>query len=236
MYSHHITNEGEYTLTMNDSEAARYLKTAIILSIITIAYNIVEGIVSVIFGYADETIALFGFGVDSFVEVVSGIGIYHMVWRMRLNPVSERDRFEKQALYVTGVSFFILALGLVIGSVLNVIYNVKPDTTIPGVIVSAISIITMRALYAYKMKVGTKLCSDPIIADANCTKTCLYLSFILLASSILYDFSRIRYIDIVGGLGIALFALREGKESIEKARSGSLSCACDDCEKLPPAP
>jgi divalent metal cation (Fe/Co/Zn/Cd) transporter len=221
---------------INDSKAERYLKIAFILSIITIAYNIVEGIVSVIFGYADKTIALFGFGVDSFVEVISGIGIGHMVWRMRRSPVAERDRFEKQALYVTGVSFFILAIGLVVGSVLNIINNVGPDTTIPGAIISAISIITMRGLYSYKMKIGKKLDSDPIIADANCTKTCLYLSFILLASSILYDFSRIRYIDIVGGLGIAWFAFREGKESIEKARSNSLSCSCHDCEKLPPTP
>jgi divalent metal cation (Fe/Co/Zn/Cd) transporter len=165
---------------MNDSETALHLKTAFILSIITIAYNIVEGVVSVIFGYADETIALFGFGVDSFVEVISGIGIFHMVWRMQRSPVSERDQFERQALYVTGVSFFILAAGLVAGSVLNVIYHVVPDTTIPGVIISAISILTMRILYSYKLKVGTKLCSEPIIADANCTKTCLYLSFVLL--------------------------------------------------------
>jgi divalent metal cation (Fe/Co/Zn/Cd) transporter len=170
---------------MNDSETALHLKTAFILSIITIAYNIVEGVVSVIFGYADETIALFGFGVDSFVEVISGIGIFHMVWRMRRSHVSERDRFERQALYVTGVSFFILAAGLVAGSVLNVIYHVVPDTTIPGVIISAISILTMRILYSYKLKVGTKLCSEPIIADANCTKTCLYLSCVLLVSSIM---------------------------------------------------
>ncbi len=220
---------------MYDSETARLLKTAFILSLITIAYNMVEGIVSVMFGYADDTIALFGFGVDSFVEVISGIGIFHMVWRMRRSPVSERDRFERQALYVTGVSFFILALGLVAGSVLNVMNRVVPDTTIPGVVISAVSILTMRVLYDRKMKVGTKLCSDPIIADANCTKTCLYLSFILLASSILYDFFRIPYIDIVGGLGIAWFAFREGKESIEKARSGSLSCSCDDSENPPPS-
>jgi len=221
---------------MNDSETARYLKTAFILSIITIAYNIIEGIVSVIFGYADDTIALLGFGVDSFVEVISGIGICHMVWRMRRNPVSERDRFERQALYVTGASFFVLALGLIAGSVLNVINRVAPDTTIPGTVIAAVSIVTMRILYAYKMKAGTKLCSDPIIADANCTKTCLYLSFILLASSILYDYFRIPYIDIAGGIGIAWFALREGKESIEKARSGSLSRACGDRENLPPSP
>jgi divalent metal cation (Fe/Co/Zn/Cd) transporter len=214
-------------MTATDDQAARLLKTAFILSIITVVYNIAEGLVSTIFGYADDTIALFGFGVDSFVEVVSGLGIGHMVWRMRRSPVTERDRFERQALRVTGASFYILAVGLVIGSVLNAWYRVNPDTTLPGIIISAVSIATMWLLYSYKMKVGRALGSDPIIADANCTKTCFYLSFILLASSVLYELLRISYIDIIGGLGIAWFAWREGRESMEKARCGSLSCSCD---------
>lgn len=214
---------------INNPQTEGLLKTAFILSIITIAYNIVEGLASTAFGYADETLALFGFGVDSFVEVISGLGIGHMVWRMRRSPVNERDRFERQALYVTGIGFFLLAAGLVIGSVFNIIYGITPYTTIPGIIISALSIITMRVLYSYKVKTGKALDSAPIIADANCTKTCFYLSFILLVSSICYELFRINYIDIIGSLGIAWFAFREGKESIEKARSDSLSCPCHDC-------
>ena len=49
------------------------------LAIFTIVYNIIEGLVSIAYGISDETLALFGFGVDSFVEVISGIGILHMV-------------------------------------------------------------------------------------------------------------------------------------------------------------
>jgi divalent metal cation (Fe/Co/Zn/Cd) transporter len=208
--------------------ADRLLRTALVLSVITVVYNIAEGLFSTIFGYADDTIALFGFGVDSFVEVVSGVGIGHMVWRMLRNPVTERDRFERQALKITGASFYLLAGGLAVGSVLNVAYRVVPDTTVPGIIISAISIASMWVLYSYKMKTGRALCSEPIIADANCTKTCFYLSFILLASSVLYELLRIPYIDVFGGLGIAWFAWREGKESMEKAESGSLTCSCDD--------
>jgi divalent metal cation (Fe/Co/Zn/Cd) transporter len=208
--------------------ADRLLRTAFVLSAITVVYNIAEGLFSTIFGYADDTIALFGFGVDSFVEVVSGVGIGHMVWRMLRSPVTERDRFERQALKITGASFYLLAGGLVVGSVLNVAYRVVPDTTVPGIIISVISIASMWVLYSYKMKTGRALCSEPIIADANCTKTCFYLSFILLASSVLYELLRIPYIDVFGGLGIAWFAWREGKESMEKANSGSLTCSCDD--------
>ena len=206
----------------------RLLKTALILSVITVVYNIAEGLFSTFFGYADDTLALFGFGVDSFVEVVSGVGIGHMVWRMLRGQVTERDRFERQALRITGASFYLLAVGLVAGSVLNVAYRVAPDTTVPGIIISLVSIASMWILYSYKMKTGRALRSDPIIADANCTKTCFYLSIILLASSVLYELLYIPYIDVIGSLGIAWFALREGRESMEKAASGSLSCpGCD---------
>jgi hypothetical protein len=71
---------------MNESRAtneARLIRYAFILSLITILYNIAGGLVSVFFGLGDDTLALLGFGVDSFVEVISGLGIAHMVWRMR---------------------------------------------------------------------------------------------------------------------------------------------------------
>ena len=77
-------------------------KWASVLALITIFYNILEGIVSVYFGLEDETIALFGFGLDSFVEVISGVGIWHMVRRLRQNGNENPDIFEIQALRITG--------------------------------------------------------------------------------------------------------------------------------------
>ncbi|WP_303922424.1 hypothetical protein [Draconibacterium sediminis] len=79
------------------------IKTAFILAIVTIVYNIAEGVVSVFFGLSDETLALLGFGVDSFVEVLSGIGILHMIYRMKksvINDVASMDKFERQALKI----------------------------------------------------------------------------------------------------------------------------------------
>jgi divalent metal cation (Fe/Co/Zn/Cd) transporter len=208
----------------------RLVSFALLLSIITIFYNIAEGLISVLFGMNDETLALFGFGLDSFVEVISGIGILHMIIRMKRNPISERDGFERTALKITGFSFYLLCAGLIIASILLLVNNVKPETTIVGIIVSSISILTMYALLHYKLKVGRALNSDAIIADANCTKTCFYLSFILLASSLSYEVFKIGNLDIAGSLGIAYFAFKEGKESIEKSNSAKLSCSCeDDC-------
>jgi divalent metal cation (Fe/Co/Zn/Cd) transporter len=205
---------------------------ALMLSIITIVYNFGEGIISVFFGAKDETLTLLGFGVDSFVEVISGIGILHMVLRMKYSKSSTRDKFEKTALRITGYGFYLLTLGLIIGSVTNLIIGAKPQTTSAGIIISVISILTMYWLMRSKLDVGNKLKSDAIIADAHCTKTCFYLSFILLGASVVYELAGIGFIDILGSLGIAYYSLKEGKESLEKAKTGALACCEDEvCEE-----
>ena len=206
----------------------KWLNTALWLSVITIVYNIIEGLISVYFGSADDTLVLLGFGVDSFVEVISGIGILHMVLRMQRSEIKNFDKFERLALRITGVSFIVLSVGLVAGSVLNLVNHSKPETTLAGIIISSVSILTMYFLMHYKLKTGKALNSEAIIADAHCTKTCLYLSFILLASSLLYQVFKISYIDIAGSLGIAWYAFSEGRESLEKARKNQLSCSCGD--------
>ena len=206
----------------------KLLKTALTLAIITVVYNVVEGLISVFFGAKDETLALLGFGVDSFVEVISGIGILHLILRMKFSEIISRDKFERTALIINGSAFYLLTAGLIIGSVLNIIYSIKPETTVAGIVISIISIGTMYYLMNAKLKVGRELNSDAVIADANCTKTCFYLSIILLASSGLYEIFRIGYFDILGSLGIAYYAFKEGRESFEKSRSTDLSCSCDD--------
>lgn len=204
----------------------KWLRIALWLSIITIVYNVAEGLVSVYFGSTDDTLVLLGFGIDSFVEVISGIGILHMVLRMQHSEIKNHDRFERLALRITGSAFILLAVGLVAGSILRLINKAMPETTLPGILIALLSIATMYFLMHYKFKSGKILKSEAIIADAHCTKTCLYLSFILLVSSLLYNFFRINYIDIAGSLGIAWYAFSEGRESFEKVRKNQLSCNC----------
>lgn len=205
----------------------KLLHTALILSIITIVYNVIEGVVSVYFGIEDETLSLLGFGTDSFVEVISGIGIAHMVIRMKSSEIKKRDKFERQALRITGVGFYILTAGIIVGAIFNIIEKNKPETTFPGLIIAGISILTMYFLMRYKLNIGKKLNSDAIIADANCTKSCLYLSIVLLVSSGLYEISEIGYIDTIGSLVIAWFAFKEGKEAFEKVKRNKIACCCN---------
>lgn len=204
------------------------LSSALILSIITIVYNIAEGIVSIIFGINDQTLALLGFGIDSFVEVISGIGILHMILRIKNSASEERDKFESTALKITGTGFYILTAGLIIGAVVNIIEGNNPSTTLAGLIISGISIATMYFLMKAKLMAGEELNSEAIIADAHCTKTCLNLSVILLISSLLYEITSIGYFDILGSLGIAYYSFSEGKESFEKAKNNKLNCTCSN--------
>lgn len=209
---------------MNDASQSLY-KTAFRLAIFTIAYNLVEGLVAVAFGYRDESLTLFGFGVDSFIEVVSGLGIAHMVIRIRKDPTSNRDRFERTALRITGFSFYALVLGLVATSVYKVLTGEKPETTFVGVILSLISIAVMLVLMSAKIKVGKALGSNPIIADAACTKVCVYMSVVLLMASGIYELTKVGYVDILGSMALAYLSFREGRECFEKTKSGK-SCSC----------
>ncbi|HNV29452.1 MAG TPA: cation transporter [Cyclobacteriaceae bacterium] len=204
----------------------KWYDLAFILGIFTIAYNLVEGIIATWFGFEDETLALFGFGVDSFIELISGIGIVYMVMRIRQQPHSNRSGFEKTALKITGYSFYLLVAGLTASSLLSIYLGRKPVTTFWGVIVSLISIVVMLFLIYGKIKTGKALNSDAILADANCTKVCIYMSCVLLASSAIYEFTGFAYADALGTLGLAWFSYEEGKECFEKAASNK-HCGCD---------
>nr|WP_288932225.1 cation transporter [uncultured Allomuricauda sp.] len=202
-------------------------RTAFALAMFTIIYNIAEGFISTYLGFEDESLALFGFGTDSFIEVISGLGIAHMILRIQKNPDSNRDNFERTALRITGVAFYLLVAGLVVSSVYNIWTGHKPLTTFWGVIISAISILIMWILVWWKRKVGRQLNSAPILADANCTLVCVYMSIILLVSSGVYEIFKIPYIDSIGTLGLAYFAFSEGKECFEKARTNK-HCGCTE--------
>src|SRR4029453_6008273 len=116
------------------------------LALFTIFYNLAEGLISIYFGISDETLTLFGFGVDSFIEVMSGIGILAMVLRIRQNPETLRSQFERTALQVTGTSFYLLVIGLGATAIYNLFTAHKPTTTLPGLIISLVSIAVMWAL------------------------------------------------------------------------------------------
>lgn len=215
--------------TLTQSTINKYWSYAFWLAIFTIFYNLAEGLISIFFGINDEALTLFGFGVDSFIEVMSGIGILAMVLRIRQNPETPRSQFEQTALRVTGTSFYLLAAGLAITAIYNLFTAHKPQTTLPGLVISLISIAVMWALVMGKRRVGHTLNSSPILADANCTMVCIYMSLVLLASSLIYELTGFGFVDSIGALGLIYFSYSEGKESFEKA-AGMDDC-CDEASE-----
>ncbi len=209
------------------TEKQKLYRFAFGLAVLTIGYNLIEGIVSAYFGYSDESLALFGFGLDSFIEVISGFGIASMIIRIQQNPNSNRDNFERTALKITGFAFYGLVVGLVITSIYNIWMGHKPETTFWGIVISAVSIAVMWALILGKKKVGRELNSDAILSDANCTKICVYMSFVLLISSAIYALTSFTYIDSIGTLGLGFLSFKEGKECFEKADRNRICCDHD---------
>jgi divalent metal cation (Fe/Co/Zn/Cd) transporter len=167
-------------------------------------------------GYTDETLSLFGFGADSFIEVISGIGITVMMLRIKNNRENSIIRFEKSALKITGTAFYLLSAGLFIGIILNLTSHHKPETTFWGIIISLVSIAIMYWLMDAKRNTGRKLNSQPIISDASCTKICIYMSLVLLISSLVYELTGFAYADSIGAAGLIYFSISEGKEAFEK--------------------
>jgi len=202
-------------------------RRAYLLAVFTIAYNILEGLISTWFGAADDSLTLFGFGVDSFIEAISGLGIAHMVMRVRGNAAGTRDGFEKRAITITGYAFYALTAGLAVSIVVNVLTGHKPETTIAGVVISLVSIGVMLWLIRAKTRVGEALGSPAMLADAACTRVCVYMSLALLASSALYELTGFAHLDNIGAAALAWFSFQEGRECLRKAATGEI-CGCDD--------
>jgi divalent metal cation (Fe/Co/Zn/Cd) transporter len=210
---------------ISDENRAEGFRWVLVLAVITVVYNLAEGLVATYFGYSDETLTLFGFGADSFIETISALGVAQMVVRIRKNPDSDQGPFEIAALRITGWCFYGLSLVLVVSAAFSVIQGHQPVSALAGLVISIISIGLMWALVYAKLRLGRKLGSKPVIADARCNVVCIYMSVILLLASFLWMFFRVPYVDALGSLALVYFCISEGREAFEKAR-GIHDCSC----------
>lgn len=195
------------------------------LAILTVIYNLAEGVIATYFGIQQETLTLFGFGADSFIETISALGVAQMVVRIWRHPASDQGAFEIRALKITGWCFYGLSAILLLSAAYSVVEGHQPLSTFAGVVIAIISIASMWALVYAKMRLGRKLNLAPVIADARCNMVCIYMSVALLLSSILWWLFHIPYIDVAGSLALVYFSVSEGKEAFEKAK-GLHECGC----------
>ena len=149
-----------------------------------------------------------------------------MIRRIRRNGGESLDAFEQRALRITGGAFYALAAGLVLTAVLNLMQQHRPETTLWGIIISLVSISFMWLLIHYKTKIGIALDSPAIMADTACSRACVYLSLVLLVSSVGYEVTGIGSLDSIGAILIAWLAWKEGREALGKAAGLSCGCGC----------
>lgn len=192
------------------------LKRGLQLAYLTVGWNVVEGVIAVWAGIAAGSIALIGFGVDSFVETISGAVI---IWRLMAETRGQHDdealeRIEERAERLVGVAFMLLAAYVAFEAIRTLINQDAPDASPVGIVLTAVSIVVMLWLARAKRRVGQALGSRAMIADAQQTYACWYLSVVALAGLALNAVFGFWWADPVAALGITVLLVREGIEAL----------------------
>ncbi|NIP31613.1 MAG: cation diffusion facilitator family transporter [Candidatus Dadabacteria bacterium] len=199
-------SENKFTKSKKES-SFRY---ALNLSYFTVAYNFIEGFLSILAGLLSGSIALVGFGLDSFIESLSGSVMIWRFYESRHFSDEEHERREKIAIKLVSYSFFVFGAYVLYESVKKLYFVEAPEPSIFGIIIALVSIIVMPILYHQKQKVGKSLTSSSLLADSKQTLACVFLSAGLLISLLLNYLFGIWWADPIVGLIIVLFLFKEG--------------------------
>ncbi len=199
----------------------QWRRRALWLSGLTLVYNLVEGLVSMAFGWADDSIALFGFGADSFIEVASALLV---LWKLLDHGNLDRER---KAVLGIGWLFLGLGIGIAGGAILQITAQRHPPTTVPGLIISALSLGFMAFLWRAKLQAAKALDSATLEADAACSLACIQLSVVLFAGSLLFLLApALWWVDAAAALGLALLIGKEGIGMIRAAHGERFTGGC----------
>jgi divalent metal cation (Fe/Co/Zn/Cd) transporter len=195
------------TRQFSAQERARLGRRAKLLAGTTVGYNVVEAVIAITAGLAAGSVALVGFGLDSVVEVSSGLII---LWQFSHRLPESR---EQQALKLMAVSFFVLAAYVTVESVRALAAGHDADPSTVGIVLAAVSLAVMPFLSWAQRRTGRALGSATVVADSTQTLLCTYLSAVLLAGLVLNATLGWSWADPIAGLVIAAVAAREGLEA-----------------------
>lgn len=192
---------------------ASAIQTAIGLEYFTIAYNILEGVVSVVLGGLASSVALIGFGLDSFVESFSGLVV---LLRFRCEAQGQRDNttLDSRALRYVGWSFFLLSTYIAVESIRKLWFQEPPDPSPLGIALAAVSLIVMPVLACKKYNTAKTLKSPALAGDSKQTLACMLLSVALLLGLSLNAALGWWWADPIAGLAMVPWLLKEGQEAL----------------------
>jgi divalent metal cation (Fe/Co/Zn/Cd) transporter len=182
------------------------------LALLTVAWNVVEGVVSVAAAVAAGSVALLGFGLDSFVETASGLVV---LWRLRAErqgmPEEQVALLDAQAQRLIGASLVLLAGWVAIDATRTLILRERPDVSVIGVAITAVSLVVMTWLARAKRRVAGDLGSAALAADSFQTTACAWLSAATLGGLALNGLLGWWWADPVAGIALAVLIAREGR-------------------------
>lgn len=173
----------------------------------TITYNVLEGIIAVTAGAAASSAALIGFGLDSFIEVLSAVAV---AWQFTRN---DPERWEKPTVRAIGIAFFALAAYVTLDAILA-LTGIEPVEHSPlGIGIVVASLVIMPTLAWFQFRTGRELGSKSVQADAKQLLLCIYLSGTVLIGLLLNTLLGWMWTDSVAALIVAAVAVREGIEA-----------------------
>ncbi len=195
------------------------LNRALLLERVTIAWNVAEAVIAVGAGWLAGSIALVGFGLDSVIETIAAVALYRRL-RAELAGATEdeAEAHERKALWIVGVTFFLLGAYIVFEAVSSLWTTEPPQASPVGIILASVSLVVMPVLALAKHRTGKALESRALVADAKETFVCSYLSLTLLAGLGLNALFGWWWADPIAALAMLPFVLHEGWEAIEEAR------------------
>lgn len=196
-------------LTVGPSAADRQRlgRRAQLLAGASVAYNVLEAATAITAGAVAGSVALVGFGLDSVVEVSSGLII---LWQFRHRLPESRER---QALRLMALSFFALAAYITVESIRALVTGRDPDSSPVGIGLAVASLAIMPFLSWAQRRTGKALGSNAVVADSTQTLLCTYLSAVLLVGLVLNATLGWSWADPLAGLVIAAVAVKEGREA-----------------------
>lgn len=192
---------------LSGQDRARLGRRAQLLAGASVGYNALEAVVAIAAGVVAGSVALIGFGLDSAVEVSSGLII---LWQFRHRMPETRER---QALRLMALAFFALAGYVAFESVRALVTGTEPEASPVGMALAVASLLVMPFLSWAQRRTGKALGSSAVVADSTQTLLCTYLSAVLLAGLVLNATVGWAWADPVAGLVIAGVAAREGVEA-----------------------
>jgi len=206
------------------TDLALWERRAWSLAWITVLWNLLEGGVAIGFGVADDSVALWGFGADSLIEVASA---FVVMARLRQGFKAAATEAERKATLAIGGLFIALALVVKVGAILQLASGKHPPTTLPGFVIAGLSLSFMGFLWRAKQRAATALDSAALRSDAACSRACLQLSLVLLAGSLLFMLSpRLWWVDAAAAILLALLIGREGLLGLRAARDPGFTGGC----------